>query len=88
MRAIVEIACGLAETARTSEEHEAAHLAMRRAFPELARRYPCGCATCGQMNEVVAAAKKLGANANVEFSTDLRGGFIVDGVHHRTNRVP
>jgi hypothetical protein len=30
----------------TLEEHEAAHVAMRRAFPLLAREFPCRCAPC------------------------------------------
>ncbi len=36
----------LAEGASTDAEVEAAHLAMRRAFPTLAAAYPCDCATC------------------------------------------
>lgn len=40
------IACGLAETARTTEELERAHRAMVDAFPSLASAYPCDCRAC------------------------------------------
>ncbi len=39
-------ACLLAETARTPNEVETAHKAMREAFPMLAAAYPCYCDAC------------------------------------------
>jgi hypothetical protein len=39
-------ACALAETARSQREHEQAHRAMQRAFPGIARAFPCDCAGC------------------------------------------
>ena len=40
------IACAIAEAARTDEEHDRAHLAMRKAFPGMAADFPCECHAC------------------------------------------
>lgn len=39
-------AVALTLLATTPAEHTQAHLAMRRAWPGLARSYPCRCAAC------------------------------------------
>jgi hypothetical protein len=41
-----DVAVALVFTARTPEEFERAHVAMRAAYPELARTYPCNCGSC------------------------------------------
>lgn len=39
-------ALDLAESARTREEQDRAHVAMVQAFPRLAAAYPCHCHAC------------------------------------------
>jgi hypothetical protein len=49
-----DAACDLAFAARTPDEYDAAHAAMRAAFPDLVESYPCACDAC------VAVAKRSG----------------------------
>ena len=43
---VKDAACAKAFAARTPEEYEAAHVAMRAAFPEIAKSYACDCTAC------------------------------------------